>query len=240
MTNEEIGILAGVLSFVLAFLIFIFDQADKKRGRRVLAGGVVLLFVGIAFALCTSASRPSVAPATDAGPTPEVRPRGSGGIADSAGPVGETGTPPRPPQLDPEPPYNSWLRREGTLIRYNAAVYMAGSCPGRIMAVGDFGPGAWTSGPQAHCETDGWLTFDAAQLLEEPRFIQGHTYCLNFVDDRGRYGQHGAPPRAPGLSVIEVPAREGPEAGLTIGFRVTQSPGGARVEFTNEGKPHCE
>jgi hypothetical protein len=238
MTNEEVGILAGVLSLVLGLLIFIFDQADKKRWGRVLAGCVVLLLVGVAFALWTSASRRSATPPTDAGPGREVRPPGGRRIADSVG--ADTATLPRPPKPGPKPPYDSWLRREGSLIRYNAAVYMAGSCPGTVMAVGDFGPGAWTSGPQAHCETNGWLTFDAAQLLEEPRFIPGHTYCLNFVDDRGRYGQHGAPPRAPGLSAIELPAKEGAEAGLTIGFRVTRSTGGAAVEFTNEGKPHCE
>jgi hypothetical protein len=240
MTAEEIGILAGVLSFVLALLIFTFDQADKKRGRRVLAGGVVLLMVGVAFALWTSATKRARASDVDNDPRPEIRPPGDRPSVDSAEALRDTAARPTPPQEQTEPPYSRWLRRDGALIRYNAAVYMPGSCPGRIMAVGDFGPGGWTSGPEARCDADGWLTFDAARLLEEPRFVAGQTYCLNFLDEHGRYGQHGAPPRAPGLSAIEVPAREGAGAGLTIGFRVTRLSGAAVVEFTKEGKPHCE
>lgn len=239
MKPDEVDILVAVLGFALALIIFWIDQKDKGRHRRVLGILFVLLVIGIPLGLWLRASRPTVTPSPGKVASKEPDPPSERGTDSVSAPRDSASvTPPEP--AEPVPPYHGWLRREGALIRYHAAVYMPGSCPGRIMAVGDFGPGGWTSGPEARCEADGWITFDAGQLLEEPRFVPGHTYCLNFVDDRGRYGQHGAPPRAPGLSEIEVPAKEGAQAGLTIGFRVVRSASGAAVEFTNEGIPHCE
>lgn len=237
MNPDEIVALVSVLGFVLALLAFHFDQEAKRRRRRVLTGGVVLLVVGIPFAIWLRASRPP-APSPGTSAPRDDSPRAAAGPGSVEAPR-ETASVAPPKASEPTSPYHGWLTRDRALIRYNAAVYMPGSCPGRIMAVGDFGPGGWTSGPEARCEADGWLTFDAGQLLQEPRFVPGHTYCLNFVDEQGRYGQHGAPPRAPGLHAIGVQAREGEQAGITMGFRIVRSHDGPRVEFTNEGIPHC-
>lgn len=241
MKPEEVNILVAVLALALATVAFLIDQRDKRRSHRFIAGVLLLLLlIGIAFALWLRTLRPAPPTAPERNTEDEPRPPGIREPLDTVSTTVDTGKSPISEQDVTPPPYQSWLTREGSLIRYNAARYMPGSCPGRIMAVGDFGSGGWTSGPLARCERDGWLTFDAGQLLREPGFVPGHTYCLNFVDSNDRYGQHGAPPRAPGLASIEVPAKEGAQVGLNIGFRVIRSAGGVLVEFTNEGVQHCE
>lgn len=152
MTLEEIGILAGVLSFVLALLIFVFDQADKKRGRRVLAGGVVLLIVGVGFAVWAPVVRDSGTPAFDNAPGPDIRPPGGRRSADSERAPRDTATPHPAPEEYREPPYKSWLRAEGALIRYAAP---SGTTPGEDrpsgpapLRAGLTGDGHWVERPR--------------------------------------------------------------------------------------------
>jgi hypothetical protein len=242
MNLENLADVVTVLGFFLAFLAFAVDQWDKKRRRFVLATGVLMMVLGLALAKRDGpvARTPDGGGVPD-GRAPPVLPPGTRGVADTSIAVSDTPSAVQQTPIVADPPYHGWLRKQQLVIRYNAAMYMAGSCPGRIMAVGDFSTGGWTSGPEAQCDPDGWISFDAGQLVSAPRFVVGKTYCLNFVDEQGRYGLHGSPPRASGLSTIELPAKEGAEVGLNIGFRIVEVPGGTHaLEFTNAGAAHCE
>ncbi|HZH04755.1 MAG TPA: hypothetical protein VEY30_13295 [Myxococcaceae bacterium] len=150
-------------------------------------------------------------------------------------------------ELDPVPPssrnqrlYHSWLRSEDLTILYAAERWIDGGCTDGTMALGDFSPGGWATGPKVQCRPDGWIAFDAGQLLDNPRFYPDHTYCLNFRNALGNWGQHGGEQRAPGMGEIGVKAAQGADVGINIGFRINRVGQRHELEFTGRGITACQ
>lgn len=247
---DQLTLLAifGTVTGLGALLVAFYEQwANKDRRKGLLAIGVILLATGVLLsfvAVRRNASQPDTrnVSRTD---TASPAPRPTNGPGAETPPRTEPAPPTQPAAPDPAPPsparpYDSWIRSEGLTIVYDARRWIDGGCTDGTMALGDFSPGGWGSGPEVQCRPDGWLAFDTRPLLESPRFYLDHTYCLNFRNNLGNWGQHGGRQRAPGMDEIGVPAAEGADVGINIGFRINRTGDGYALEFTRTGITSCQ
>jgi hypothetical protein len=243
-TDTFFNALLAILGLLIALCLALYaslDHWEKYPKHRKLFGGLAGILAIVAGILFWAWHRERKVQPTENDPPSSRAP------VDTSQNVAHTPNPRIIPQGEPKAPkatpvssrYNDWLRRSGTTILYNASRLIPDGCVEGTMAVGDFSRGGWGSGPTVDCRPDGWLAFDTRSLLEESGFFVDHTYCLNFVTPGRKWGQHGGPQKAPGMELIGVPAAEGPEFGINIGFRVVKTASGHEVEFTKEGVEHC-
>jgi hypothetical protein len=143
----------------------------------------------------------------------------------------------RPPEIHPnflpqsyaEFPRSTkdWIQTRGSWVYYRFGYYYGNApsehvqCSNDIRAVGKWG-WDWSYGLEVVCLDDQWLAFDLGTLYREHRLSLGE--CAETINIRSRppkehWGQHGAPPQAPGLDSVEF-----------ISFRLNSLEQGGRLE----------
>jgi hypothetical protein len=222
----------GALAAVVPPWLDHWEKHPKQRRHLLIAGGVLLLVGAVMLYYGRKKPVPPQAPEHKAASDTSRVPPNAGGRDSS---VADTPRSEAPPAA-----YDAWLRKSDLTIFYNAARLIEGGCTEGTVALGDFSQGGWSTGPVVECRPDGWLAFDTRPLIAEPGFFLDHTYCVNFRNALGNWGQHGGPRRAPGMDLIGVPAAGGEEEGITVGFRVTRTADGHELQFTKQGVAHCQ
>jgi hypothetical protein len=111
---------------------------------------------------------------------------------------------------------DDWVQVHGTTIYYRHQTYLPRACEGPLYARGNWSRG-WDGDPVPFCSPAGWLAFDVRPLLMSGRMKPDQSYCINFVNAFGGWGQHGA--QGAPFGDWMIPARQGISYGMNIGIR---------------------